>query len=120
MKYSIIAIVALISTMAVLGRAQNTAASPNAPQSHTVGSSGSTAGSPAFQERHPRYRLRKGDSFELKFELSPEFDQTVEVQPDGYVALKGVGSLFVEGETEPEVRETVKAAYAKILHDPVV
>ena len=52
--------------------------------------------------------------------LSPEFNQTVAVQPDGYVTLKGAGTIFVEGQTVPELTETVKAAYAKILHDPVI
>lgn len=73
-----------------------------------------------LQARHPRYQLRKGDSFDLDFSLSPEFNQTVAVQPDGYVTLKGAGSVFVEGQTVPELTETLKAAYAKILHDPLI
>jgi polysaccharide export outer membrane protein len=80
----------------------------------------STDLAPGFQERNPRYRLRKGDSFDLDFELSPEFNQTVAVEPDGYVTLKGAGSIFVEGLTVPELTETVKAAYAKTLHDPII
>jgi polysaccharide export outer membrane protein len=80
----------------------------------------STDAAPALQERHPRYRLRKGDTFDLDFALSPEFNQTVAVQPDGYVTLNGVGSIFVEGQTVPELAETVKAAYAKTLHDPII
>jgi polysaccharide export outer membrane protein len=52
--------------------------------------------------------------------LTPEFNQTVAVQPDGYVTLKGIGSFFIEGQTVPELTETVKVAYAKTLHDPVV
>ena len=75
---------------------------------------------PGFQERHPRYRLRKGDSFDLDFAMTPEFNQTIAVQPDGYVTLKGVGSVFVEGQNVPELTETLKTAYAKILHDPVI
>jgi polysaccharide export outer membrane protein len=42
------------------------------------------------------------------------------VQPDGYVTLKDVGSIHVEGQTVPELTETLKSAYAKILHDPVI
>ena len=52
---------------------------------------------PGLHERYPRYRVRKGDTFDLDFALSPEFNQTVAVQPDGYVTLKAVGSIFVEG-----------------------
>jgi polysaccharide export outer membrane protein len=118
MKSLIIAIAVLVPAIAVTAPAQSIAG--NTTQNTTVGSTGSAGAGPAFQERHQRYRLRKGDSFELNFELSPEFDQTVQVQPDGYATLKGVGSILVESKTEPELTETVKAAYAKILHDPVV
>jgi polysaccharide export outer membrane protein len=75
---------------------------------------------PQFQERDPRYRLRRGDTFDLDMSFSPEFNQTVAVQPDGYVTLKGIGSLHVEGQTIPQLTETIKAGYGKILHDPVI
>jgi polysaccharide export outer membrane protein len=73
-----------------------------------------------LHERYPRYKLRKGDSFDLDMEFSPEFNQAVMVQPDGYITLKGVGSVHVEGETIPELTETIKSAYSKTLHDPVI
>jgi polysaccharide biosynthesis/export protein len=71
-------------------------------------------------DRNPRYQIRRGDSFVMDFALSPEFNQTVAVQPDGYVTLKGAGSVFVEGQTVPELTDTLKASYAKILHDPIL
>ena len=74
----------------------------------------------ALHERNPRYKLQKGDSFDLELALSPELNQTLAVQPDGYVTLKSVGSVYVEGQTIPELTETIKAAYSKILHDPVI
>src|ERR1035437_994698 len=86
--------------------------------SATVAASADT--SPSLRDRNPRYRLRKGDSFDLEFALSPEFNQTIPVQPDGYITLKSVGTIFVEGQTLPELTETIKQAYAKILHDPVI
>ena len=73
-----------------------------------------------LHQRYERYRLRKGDTFDLDMAFSPEFNQTVAVQPDGFVTLKGVGSVHVEGETIPEVTETLKTSYASILHDPVI
>lgn len=82
--------------------------------------SGVSNAAPTIQQRNPRYRLRKGDSFDLDFALSPEFNQAVAVQPDGYVTLKAAGSVFVEGQTVPELTNSVKGAYAKILHDPVI
>jgi polysaccharide export outer membrane protein len=79
-----------------------------------------SAAASGFQERNPRYGLRKGDSFDVDFAFSPEFNQTVVVQPDGYITLRGAGSMRVEGQTIPELTETIKKAYANILHNPVV
>ncbi|MGA3131266.1 MAG: polysaccharide biosynthesis/export family protein [Terracidiphilus sp.] len=80
----------------------------------------STDATTGLHERNPRYQLRKGDSFDIEFAFSPEFNQTVTLQPDGYITLKSVGSIFVEGLTVPELTETLRGAYAKILHDPVI
>jgi polysaccharide biosynthesis/export protein len=74
-----------------------------------------------FQTRRPHYRIAPGDSFDLNFDLSPEFNQTgVVVQPDGYVTLRGVGDLKVQGLTVPELTDKIHTAYATILNDPVV
>jgi len=73
-----------------------------------------------FQERNPRYAIRAGDSFDVTFELSPEFNQSVVVQPDGFITLKGVGDVHVAGQTVPELTKTLHDAYNKILNDPLV
>jgi len=80
----------------------------------------SANGAPTLHERRARYRLRQGDSLEIGFQYSPEFNQTVAVEPDGYVTLKEVGSFYVEGQTVPQLTDTITAAYAKTLSDPVV
>lgn len=56
----------------------------------------------------------------IQFSLSPELNQTVTVQPDGYINLQNAGSLHVEGLTVPELVDAVKQAYVGILHDPIV
>ncbi len=77
--------------------------------------------SPALTgERRPLYRLRKSDVVEIDFTFSPEFNQTSTVQPDGFIALKGVPQLYAEGITAPELEEAIRRAYATILHDPEV
>ena len=119
MKYSIIALAALIVTIANSAAGQVTAV-PATTEAGWSALAASRDATPGLHQRNPRYRLRKGDSFDLDFALSPEFNQVVAVQPDGYVTLKAIGSIFVEGQTVPELTETVKAAYAKILHDPVI
>jgi polysaccharide export outer membrane protein len=71
-------------------------------------------------ERRPLYRLRKSDSIQISFTFSPEFDQTLTVQPDGFVVLKGIGNLTAEGMTLPELSEAIRQAYSATLHDPEV
>ena len=74
-----------------------------------------------FQTRTPRYKIAPGDSFDVIFELSPEFNQTaVAVQPDGFVTLRNIGDLKVQGQTVPELQQTLRAAYSKILNDPLI
>ena len=75
---------------------------------------------PALQRRNARYRLCASDAITLTFPLTPEFDQTVNVQPDGFVSLAGAGDVHLEGLTAQESVPAVQAAYSKILHDPLV
>jgi polysaccharide export outer membrane protein len=86
------------------------------------GPSGVKTSSPApkFQERYPRYQLRPGDVFTLRFEFTPEFDQTVTVLPDGYVNLREVGDLHVAGKTVSQLSDAVRQAYGKILNSPSI
>ena len=78
-------------------------------------------GDPAFGgQRHPLYRLSKLDTVDLNFTFSPDFNQTLTVQPDGFVALKGAGPLFAEGLTAPEMQQAVVSAYRRFLHEPEI
>lgn len=95
--------------------AQPTVAAVTPDEAHASVSNG-----PVLSDRAPRYRLRKGDSFELQFAFSPEFDQTVTIEPDGYIALKSAASIHAEGLTVPELSANIVQAYKGILHDPVV
>ena len=70
-------------------------------------------------ERHPLYRLRKSDTVEIHFTFSPEYDQSATVQPDGFIALKGAGSVLAEGMSVPELTTSVVHAYA-FMRDPEV
>jgi protein involved in polysaccharide export with SLBB domain len=91
-----------------------------AQQSPSAGakSEGSKEG---FQSRSTRYKIAPGDSFDLTFELSPEFNQSnVAVQPDGFVTLRGVGDIKVQGQTLPQLKETLQTSYNKILNGPVI
>jgi polysaccharide export outer membrane protein len=70
--------------------------------------------------RHSLYRLTRSDVVALSFTLSPEFDQLLTVQPDGYVSLKDAGPVLAQGLTLDEFRIAVRQAYAGYLHDPQV
>jgi polysaccharide biosynthesis/export protein len=72
------------------------------------------------RERRPLYRFAKSDILEISFAFAPEFNQTVTIQPDGFITLKEVGHLSAEGLTSPELEEAIAAAYRKTLHDPRV
>jgi protein involved in polysaccharide export with SLBB domain len=75
---------------------------------------------PELHRRNPRYQLCKDDVLQLNFALTPDLNQTVNVQPDGYITLLGVGDLHVEGKTIPEVTESIRLAYAKTLHNAIL
>ena len=66
-----------------------------------------------------RYRITPGDVLELKFPFVPELDQTVTVQPDGFVSLKEISDVKVQGRTLAQIKETVLAAYAPVVREPV-
>jgi polysaccharide export outer membrane protein len=95
------------------------AAPPPSPGGPTSGADNS--GAPRdLQRRDARYRLCASDVVSLTFPLTPEFDQTVSIQPDGFASLAGVGDLHLEGLTTQESAQAVRVAYAQILHDPIV
>jgi protein involved in polysaccharide export with SLBB domain len=75
---------------------------------------------PTVSKRNSRYTIHPSDTLELTFMLTPEFNQTVTVQPDGFITLRNVGDLLAAGHTLPELTESIKTAYSKILHNPVI
>jgi len=99
-------------------------ASVNDPSQPTVRDHGNGTAdadqTPVLQHRNRRYQLHSADVLELSFPFTPEFNQTVTVQPDGYITLRGVDSVRVEGQTLPEVTSAIRTAYGEILHDPVI
>ena len=89
------------------------------PAQVTTASQSSTA-QPQLQQRYPRYIIQRSDVLLLTFPLTPEFNQTVTVQPDGYINLQNSGSVHVQGFTVPEMIEAVQTAYAHVLHKPII
>jgi polysaccharide biosynthesis/export protein len=77
-------------------------------------------GNPMLGGRRPLYRLKRSDVVQLSFTLSPEFDQALTIQPDGYITPKDAAPLFAQGLTLEELREAVSRDYKGYLHDPQV
>jgi len=71
-------------------------------------------------QRNPRYLISRDDVLTISFPLSPELNQKVTVQPDGFISLQNAGDIHVQGLTAPAAVEVVKKAYAGTLHDPIV
>ena len=74
-----------------------------AQQSLNTGGAGSAAvavgphvptdgANPTLHQRDWRYTLQPSDTLEITFMLTPDFNQTVTVQPDGYITLRDVGT----------------------------
>ena len=66
------------------------------------------------------YKLQPGDSFEVQYRYTPEYNQTVSVQPDGKVSLALLGNVVVRGLTVEEARVRIMAEAAKRLKEPEV
>jgi len=95
----------------------------DAGQAETMKSGGADGvRSPALTgERRPLYRLCNSDVIEISFTFASEFNQTVTVQPDGFVTLKGLDKqMYAQGMTLPELRESIRTAYVSTLHEPDV
>lgn len=75
---------------------------------------------PGLIQRHPQYQLQSDDVLRVLFPLSPEMNQSVTVQPDGYITMQSAGSVYVRGLTVPEAVAAVRKAYAHILRSPIV
>jgi polysaccharide biosynthesis/export protein len=75
---------------------------------------------PQLDQRAPRYVIQLQDVLLLTFPLSTELNQTVTVQPDGYINLQDASSVHAQGLTVPELVIAVKNAYRGTLHDPIV
>jgi polysaccharide export outer membrane protein len=96
-------------TIYIAGQAQQTLVAQSA-----------SPGGPVLEDRHPRYVLQREDVLFLSFPLTPELNQTVTIQPDGYINLQNSGSVYAQGLTVPILIDAIKRAYAGVLRDPII
>jgi polysaccharide export outer membrane protein len=55
----------------------------------------------------PRYTLHIGDVIDLNFRLTPEYNQSVTIQPDGYASLNIAGNVYLEGLTVDQAHDLI-------------
>ena len=108
---SIVAVALLVAATATSCGGQTAQAPAADANGHDVG--------PTLRHRS-RYLVQPADVLAVSFPLTPEFNQSLTVAPDGFVALQGVGDLSIAGKSLPELREMLRKAYSGILHDPLV
>lgn len=89
----------------------------NTPKS---GSADGVDGPVLSGDRHPLYRLRASDVVDLTFAFAPEFNQSITVQPDGFVSLKNLPEMYVESMTLPQFKTSLQKVYGEFLHDPEI
>ena len=73
-----------------------------------------------FADRQQRYRIQPGDVLSFQFRFTPEYNQKVKVQPDGYVSLLGIDDLKAGGLSVEQVHDAAVEACRQQLHEPVI
>ncbi|PYR77188.1 MAG: polysaccharide export protein [Acidobacteria bacterium] len=67
-----------------------------------------------------RYRITPGDVLDITFPFVPELNQSVTVQPDGYVSLKELPDMRIQGRTMAQVKADLLEAYGQFVRDAVL
>jgi polysaccharide export outer membrane protein len=78
-----------------------------------------SSGAPHLVTRN-RYTIEAGDKIEIAFRYTPELNQSVTVQPDGYVTLEPAGEIKVSGLTIGEATDLIIQKSSVHLKDPRV
>lgn len=107
-----------IASAANVGPPAGPASDSAAPAPATTANTQGTA--PLLERRNSRYRIEVGDVIGLDFPFTPEYDENVTVQPDGYISLITIGDMHVAGMTMPELTTTLRQDYGKVLHNPII
>jgi polysaccharide export outer membrane protein len=75
---------------------------------------------PQFANRDQRYRLQPGDVVEVQYRYTPEYNQAVNIQPDGFVTLQLLGDLKLGGLDLDQAHGAILALAAARFKDPEV
>src|SRR5438128_4214024 len=67
-----------------------------------------------------RYKLVPGDVIDISYRYTPEFNQTVTIQPDGFVGLQIVGDIKIGGLTLEDARKKITEKASVRLKEPEI
>lgn len=67
-----------------------------------------------------RYRLQPNDVLEVQYRLTPEHNETVTVQPDGFVNLPLIGDLKIGDLTLEQIKKVIFEKVSVRLKDPEI
>jgi polysaccharide export outer membrane protein len=67
-----------------------------------------------------RYTIHAGDKIEVSYQFTPELDQKVTVQPDGFVTLNTVGDLKISELTLEQATNLIARQASSHLKDPKI
>jgi polysaccharide export outer membrane protein len=73
-----------------------------------------------FSEHDPRYHIQPSDVVEIHYRYTPEYDQTVMVQPDGFVALEIAGDVKLQDLTLEQAKAAITQKAGERLKDPEI
>ncbi len=76
--------------------------------------------SPRIPLSAPAYQLQVGDTVDLFYRMTPEYNQTVTILPGGDVSLQLLGTVHLAGLDLQQAHDAVLARAATRLRDPEV
>lgn len=68
----------------------------------------------------PMYQIQQGDVIQLTYRYTPEYNEQVTVQPDGYVNLQTCGQVKLANLTVEQATQSIKEKASAELKDPEV
>jgi polysaccharide export outer membrane protein len=76
--------------------------------------------SPATLKTRPMYQIQPGDVIQLNYRYTPEYNEQVTVQPDGYVYLQTCGQVRLADLTVTQAIQSITQKASSELKDPEI
>jgi polysaccharide export outer membrane protein len=73
-----------------------------------------------FANRNQRYTIQTNDVIDVQFRLTPEFNFSATIQPDGYISSQITGDVHVAGLNLTEASAAIAKSASTRLKDPEV